>query len=746
MREGNQYSPSFFFNSMKVNTTLSHDAEYIGDIQEHRVGIDKSNIDFITTLLTSNLYSKPLESFLRETIANAYDSHIEAGTDEHILLLIEDVAYREYYSSSTYRISIRDYGVGVSPERFDKIYKNIGSSTKRESNDYIGMFGIGRFSCLSCADTANITSYYNGVKYSYIMYKNGGGINIDMVSTEKGNYKDGLEVSIEKTVEHAYQLENAIKGICLFDKVHITYKGASHYLKTCIDSFNNRKITHYKNFSKCSMLSTNRNYFKVGNVLYTGKTEGIDTTDGIIVNLPIGSVDITPNREALQYTDYTNNTIKKQVALVKQELQDMVNESSNGDYSLASFCEHFVFGEYFIIEKYNNTGNPDIVTISKDDVNFDTSKLTIDKEPLPAGYFNFLRQTQYFSVPDNITYKAINPQSHYRHRRSIFDHSIKGLILNKFDLIEKGDKVTKQVTMQYTTETQTKPMIILEFNGLDNLKLSLRLFVLNSGWANTLNLDACIDYTFKHIPIKVMSNDSVPSSYIETFKEVQRGKRKKMDTDKVSIRIYGQYGYKIDYLSNLPKKGIIIYTSHTTTSDDRERTLKELAELCGSTPSVAAVITVRKDFIKLIDGSKRYISIENFIFMRNKILSKFVTSYIIENNFLKTFGNLYEYSSAFPLWKEYLAKYKVEHNMQQYSRHTNTVTDIINLYKDKGWINKADINYFALSEEEITAFKDWKDMQNHREDIIKRLALKKHGVLPKIGLIPRIPAKNYVKQ
>ena len=120
---------------MIINNQVSHEAEYIGDIQENRVGIDKANIDFITTLLTSNLYSKPFESFLRETIANAYDSHLEAGTDKNIILLFE--SKNEY----SYTVSIRDYGTGVSPERFEKIYRNIGSSTKRESNDFIGMFG-----------------------------------------------------------------------------------------------------------------------------------------------------------------------------------------------------------------------------------------------------------------------------------------------------------------------------------------------------------------------------------------------------------------------------------------------------------------------------------------------------------------------------------------------------------------------------------------------------------------------------
>ena len=133
--------PYFLFNykhkTMIVNTEESHEASYIGNIEENRVGIDKENINFLATLLTSNLYSKPLESFLRETVSNAYDSHVEAGTEEPILLLIEDAD-----ESYNYRISIRDYGTGISPERFEKIYKNIGSSTKRDSNDFIGMFGI----------------------------------------------------------------------------------------------------------------------------------------------------------------------------------------------------------------------------------------------------------------------------------------------------------------------------------------------------------------------------------------------------------------------------------------------------------------------------------------------------------------------------------------------------------------------------------------------------------------------------
>lgn len=121
---------------MKILQVKSEDVESIGQVVSNRVGIDRENIDFIATLLTSNLYSAPLASFLRETISNAYDSHIEAGTDKPIILLVQYDTKKCKYS-----LSVRDFGVGISPERFEQIYTNIGSSTKRESNDYIGGWG-----------------------------------------------------------------------------------------------------------------------------------------------------------------------------------------------------------------------------------------------------------------------------------------------------------------------------------------------------------------------------------------------------------------------------------------------------------------------------------------------------------------------------------------------------------------------------------------------------------------------------
>lgn len=719
---------------MIVNTELSHDADYIGDIQENRVGIDKSNVGFITTLLTSNLYSRPLESFFRETVSNAYDSHVEAGTDEPILLLIEDT---DQYS--TYRISIRDYGVGVSPERFEKIYRNIGSSTKRESNDFIGMFGIGRFSCLSCADVAHVTSYYQGTKYSYVMYKNGGGINIDQLSATKGDYKNGLEVSVT-VYTYPSKIDEALRGICLFDKVYVSYNGENSSLDSIVNRYNHRTIVHYKTFSRCSMLTRYHNYFKVGKVVYEGTPEGLATKQSLIVDLPMGSVDITPNREALQYTAFTNNTIKTQVAAVKQELQDIVNTTVEGDMSLQSFFKYFVDGNEYevppIIDEaqqvYGATNDDELqkalesLRVNPADVHIDFSKTTIDGESLPSEYSSFLRNVTYYSIPPELIHKTLSP---YRNR-AIFQRDFRYLFLGRYVLINKEDKVTKQVTLRYTLDNLSNDGVILIYEGLVKLKGYIKdtVYARSMPDAGSI-LNTLVDFTFKHLVIQSMSNDSVPQSYIDEYRDIQKSKKKKVDTQGLAIRRYIYEGYRLSRLDSLPKEGLVLYTSHT--KDDSN--LRKLSDLLARNKSIAAIITVKKEAVKLLEGNKRFMTVENFLIARNKILSKYVTCVIIRKKFVDISSKVNNFKSL-PIWRQFYKKYQTELNMIDFAGYSSMSEEILKYYESRGWVNQADIDEYSLDAEEVEALTYWQNLETYKYKIVKFMAYKKYGKKAKIGL------------
>lgn len=301
----------------------------IGDIQENEVGIDAKNLSHIITILSSNLYSNPEESFLRETISNAWDSHIEAGSSEPIVLSI----LRNVNNNNLCTISIRDFGTGISPDRFKEIYLNIGSSTKRNSNSYIGAFGIGRFSALSCSNVVHITSYYEGYAYSYIMMKNNDKINIDLVNTEVTTEHNGVDVKITNVPISKY--------LDALPKLHYM---PNLYLNTNFKySFNDRKILKYENFYAGAFYNKTNCHVLLGNVVYEldlfkfseycgSSSYHRDIFKHIEPRFEIGELDVTPNRESLMYTDRTLDAVREKLKKVVAELKAICKDQNYFDF------------------------------------------------------------------------------------------------------------------------------------------------------------------------------------------------------------------------------------------------------------------------------------------------------------------------------------------------------------------------------------------------------------------------------
>lgn len=309
---------------MIVDYLQQNDIQIEGQVEEYKTTIDPKNIEFLTTLLSTNLYSQPIESFIREIASNGWDSQVEAGTT-HKPLIISFITVDE----NNLKISIRDYGTGLSPERFEDIFIKIGSSTKRDSNNYIGAFGIGRYSALACSNTVYFTSYYEGFKYSYIMLKSNNTITFNKVSCLPTTEENGLDVAIIVPKSYTYKYINALSQLYFFPNIYLN----------CVDIYtenmhiNNLKIKEYNTFKAVNYaISAN---LLLGNVLYPVKNNYLSYEEsnylkklrqsGIAIKFDIGALPVTPNREEIIYSDDVIKKIKQAIEAVQTEINDNIN-------------------------------------------------------------------------------------------------------------------------------------------------------------------------------------------------------------------------------------------------------------------------------------------------------------------------------------------------------------------------------------------------------------------------------------
>lgn len=312
----------------------SSSAVKVGDIKSNAVSIDAANLDFIITILSSGLYSNPISSFIREIVSNAWDSHVEAGnTTQPVVLELGQNSEGQHFCK------IQDFGVGLSPERFNKVYRNIGSSTKRGTNDQIGGFGIGRFSALSYSNVVRITSYHDGTEYLYLMNKENNKLSIDLLFSKPTTHANGVAVEIDIK---KYDVDNfvlAIENQLAYFNNLVVIESIPNKPYLLEKRFNNFIIKDYKNFC-CNTLNSVKPTILLGKVNYPIRfndlkkkyLSNVINSYPIALKFNIGDIGVTPNREELLYTTESIKAIEDKLDASIAEIEGLFNAQNNKDH------------------------------------------------------------------------------------------------------------------------------------------------------------------------------------------------------------------------------------------------------------------------------------------------------------------------------------------------------------------------------------------------------------------------------
>lgn len=107
------------------------------DIEGTESTISTENMGFMFNILSKSYYSRGIDSIVREITSNCFDSHIEANVEDPII-----IRFDKDVENDTLTIVFKDVGVGLSTDRVKNVFESWFTSTKRDSNNYIGAFGL----------------------------------------------------------------------------------------------------------------------------------------------------------------------------------------------------------------------------------------------------------------------------------------------------------------------------------------------------------------------------------------------------------------------------------------------------------------------------------------------------------------------------------------------------------------------------------------------------------------------------
>lgn len=337
---------------MIIGSVKNNIVEVVGE-KSSTATINTNKIGKLAYLLTEGLYSDAKSAVIVELANNGVDAIIESGKDP-----IENPVIVELGNDGgAYFIKISDKGIGMSKEFFENFFMSLLSSTKEDSNEYIGAFGIGGKAWLSLQRNVTFTIRKDGVECKYLCYKGEELIDYDLIYEESTEEENGVifEMPITDWREYEEFKEKAMQKLSYYDTVALVLNGEVWENKI----YRNTLFQYTKNPPFATM------HLCLKDVLYPidwGKLgiPSIYVPIAIRFGLSDG-IAVTPSRESILYGRETVELIKSKIGEIADYFKTLWNEQIK---------EPVRFYDYY--DKVNSSNKP----VALDGWLFETSGLS----------------------------------------------------------------------------------------------------------------------------------------------------------------------------------------------------------------------------------------------------------------------------------------------------------------------------------------------------------------------------------
>lgn len=297
-----------------------------------KMSIDESATAHIMDVLTK-LYANPLQAVIREYSTNASDSHVQAGQDAPIEVQLPTPVNPV--------LTIVDRGIGLDEADIENIYSRYGTSTKRDSNDAVGMLGLGCKSALSYTDQFTLVGTKGGVRTTVLISRDEDGAgSMTVVDVQNTAASDGvtIQVPIRRDDVATAQLEAArffmfwqpgsvlvdgkepdrVDGMWLDEQTLLTDDEAIGYDLVVMGNVAYPLVEGEDPLYTSGTPGHTRRYVN-GRYIYGQAYHAV-------AFVPIGTVNFAPSRESLMNTKRTRATLAKVREHIASCLEDRVRK------------------------------------------------------------------------------------------------------------------------------------------------------------------------------------------------------------------------------------------------------------------------------------------------------------------------------------------------------------------------------------------------------------------------------------